>query len=113
MAQPDFTIADVLAWARTKPADEEYDFLDPGVCALGLFARERRGFSKRSAAHERYRGLVALELRNAVQGVGRGYGPERWTFGALVTRLEALLPAEPVSDTWTKADAYTAETVPA
>jgi hypothetical protein len=27
-----FTVADVLAWARTKPADQQYDFTEATQC---------------------------------------------------------------------------------
>jgi hypothetical protein len=103
----DFTIADVLAWARTKPADEAYPFISAHGCALGQYAREMRGFSSTEAVCERYRPLVSNDLFDAA--LGAYY---RWpkctgkTFGELVARLETLLPAEPVSDTWTRADAY-------
>jgi hypothetical protein len=101
-----FTIADVLAWARTKPANEEYDFIHAGVCALGQYARSR-GISKDDAACELYRCKFAPEvfylLRCAANGTYRDGG---CTFGGFVKRLEKILPASPVSDTWTKAAAY-------
>jgi hypothetical protein len=40
VAQTDFTIADVLVWARTKPADEAYNYVDARDCALCQFLRE-------------------------------------------------------------------------
>jgi hypothetical protein len=33
----DFTLADVLVWARTKPADEAYDYCSSHRCALAQF----------------------------------------------------------------------------
>jgi hypothetical protein len=35
----DFTIADVLEWARTKPADEVYYYYDSFDCALCQFLK--------------------------------------------------------------------------
>lgn len=35
----DFTLADVLACARTKPADEAYDYWDTHNCACGQYAK--------------------------------------------------------------------------
>lgn len=35
-----FTIADVLAWARTKPADEEYEYCSNDNCAVAQFLKE-------------------------------------------------------------------------
>jgi hypothetical protein len=90
----DFTVADVLAWARTKPADEEYDYCSNGSCAIAQFVRE----TGRSA-------------NPYVAGNGWGSGgydsngclPNRFddrlrdaandsdeTFGGLVERLEGL-----------------------
>lgn len=40
MASTDFTVADVLAWARTKPAGERYNYMDNSNCALCQFLRE-------------------------------------------------------------------------
>ena len=112
MASADFTIADVLAWARTKPAEERYDFTEPSTCALGQFAREVRGYSKLSAAREDYGLLVSPELRRAAQGDGNIPRNVKWTFGALVTRLEALCPDQVVTPSeWTKLDAYLTEQV--
>jgi hypothetical protein len=108
MAQTDFTIADVLAWARTKPADERYCFTSSGGCALGQFAREMRGFSLMVAARGGYNHLVSRELFDAAQGAYPRFkycGPDRLTFGAFVRRLETLAPA-PVSETWSAIDAY-------
>ena len=40
VVSPDFTVADVLAWARTKPADEGYNFCDSSACAIAQFGLE-------------------------------------------------------------------------
>lgn len=37
----DFTPAEILAWARTKPADEWYDYGDIQGCAVYQFVKER------------------------------------------------------------------------
>lgn len=50
MASADFTIADVLAWARTKPADEEYDYCSNGNCAVAQFLKET-GRAKKPRVH--------------------------------------------------------------
>jgi hypothetical protein len=103
----DFTVSDVLAWARTKPADERYDFTHAGECALGQFAREVRGYSKLDADCGFYEdhGLVSDALLEAAAG------PEDsgdWqTFGAFVERLEQVCPTTPVTrSNWLSIDAY-------
>jgi hypothetical protein len=96
MPTADFTIADVLAWARTKPADEAYDYFNCRECALAQFSRHigLPTFNPRRSEMEQYKNL------------GEHLIAEPKTFGALAGRLAALLPAEPLSGTWTKADAY-------
>lgn len=108
MATGDFTIADVLAWARTKPADEPYKFSSPKDCALGQYAREERGFSDVEAACEYYRPHLSGDLIDAALGrYGRWPDFSRQTFGQLVKRLETLCPTAPVTSCqWAAIDAY-------
>ncbi len=81
---PDFTVKDVLEWARTKPAGEAYDYTAASRCALAQFgqATDRRHLIDLPYLHDRYPVIGA-----AVQGVGRRVD---WTYGGLVRRLEAL-----------------------
>lgn len=67
-----------LTWCRSKPADEEYDFLKSDVCAFYQFA----------VAH----GIPNPDRRNAGEIPACLQWPllERpWTFGALADRLES------------------------
>lgn len=82
----DFTLADVLAWARTKPADEVYSYYDAGSCAATQFGREtgRDYLVRVGDLRQRY-----FDLDEIVQGT-RGC-PQDWTFGKLVQRLESAL----------------------
>lgn len=106
VAQTDFTIADVLAWARTKPADEEYNFIRSGVCALGQYAREVCGFSLGDAACGYYSEFVSPDLLHAAAGSS----DDECTFGLFVARLEALCPSAPVKQPdWAKLGAYMAD----
>ena len=103
MARADFSVSDVLAWARTRPADELYDFGDADNCAIAQFGRATDrphlvGVSSNIFTPELRR---ALHPGTAERGCSIGF----YRFGGLVTRLEALLPAA-VSDTWTKAESY-------
>jgi hypothetical protein len=93
MSAAEFTIADVLAWARTKPADERYDYMNSCDCALAQFSRHigLPIFNPRRSEMERY------------QNLGKHLIAEPQTFGALANRLGELCP---VSDTWTTPDAY-------
>lgn len=96
----DFTISDVLAWARTKPADERYDYNNVCNCALAQYAKARCGvaFVDGRSEAERYHNL------------GRHLIAEPWTFGGLVKRLETLCPDTVVTPSeWTKLDAYMAD----
>lgn len=112
----DFTIADVLAWARTKPTDERYNYTDSGNCAVCQFVRETGRVAEPSlggnhgdgaklidASEWRFVGVVPAPICQAAIGDG----PPEWTFGALVTRLEALCPETVVTPSeWTRLDAY-------
>lgn len=99
MTAPDFTLFDVLAWARTKPADEAYDFVHAETCALGQFAREKLGISEADAKC----GLYEIRCPKALIEAANGFhGSIGWTFGALVTRLEALCPRSE----WVRVEAY-------
>jgi hypothetical protein len=99
----DFTIADVLVWARTKPADEAYDFYDASVCAIAQFGeatgRQRLIDLSDLTAGDEAAGLP-LGLSDAVIGGD-------WTFGALVERLERLCPeTRVIASNWLTIDAY-------
>lgn len=104
MTSADFTIADVLAWARTKPADEEYRYSSTSGCALCQFLTHAQiPFRGVGGAYWRTADGACEPLPEILRIALRL--PD-YTFGGLVARLEALLPAEPLSDTWTRADAY-------
>lgn len=100
-AAADFTIADVLAWARTKPADERYEVYSAGICALGQFGTA----TDRAYLHTCY----APEHELGIAGLNEALGFVRLerTFGALVKRLEALLPETAAAPSeWTHLAAY-------
>jgi hypothetical protein len=102
----DFTIADVLAWARTKPADSPYDYGSTNNCALCQFLRETERADTPVAGGLTWGGSwndygsnpkpIPEKLRPALVGA---------TFGALVARLEALVPEPPRSD-WSRLSSY-------
>jgi hypothetical protein len=104
MASADFTIADVLAWARTKPADEVYCYINAGGCAVAQFGAETNRPELVGVGL-----ILSLGKRWLYDAVSPPDGMDHDTFGALVARLEALLPDKPISDTWVKADAYMAD----
>lgn len=101
MATADFSLFDVLVWARTKPADETYDFTNSRQCALAQFgaATGRQHLIGKDGTE-----LLRLwpALKEAVNPGTWGKYPTEFTLGALVKRLEALCPPSE----WTKADAY-------
>jgi NAD-dependent dihydropyrimidine dehydrogenase PreA subunit len=106
----DFTIADVLAWARTKAAGKRYNYDNCFECALCQFLAE---------TNRALRPLVELNGDwSDCDGVSRGVAPKPLnyavrdsdTFGALVARLEKLCPDAPVPPSeWTRLDAYMAD----
>jgi hypothetical protein len=86
---PDFTVQDVLAWARTKPADEAYNYCSTGSCAIAQFLIAT-GRSKNPCVADDWDDdsgqphAIDWRLRNAANSVFEE------TFGALVKRLEVL-----------------------
>lgn len=95
----DFTISDVLAWARTKPADERYNFIDAANCALGCFLRETRNVSEIDLyANDPY----FAEIEHSP--LGRALIGAR-TYGELVELLERSVP----ETRWAAIDAYLAD----
>jgi hypothetical protein len=124
MSNLDFSISDVLAWARTKPADEEYDYGrgvwsdSSGGCALCHFLHDTGRATKPVIWPAQYdngdgewadnfsliRYRYPANLEEPLHG-GR-------TFGGLVRLLEALCPETIVAPSeWTKLDAYLTESV--
>lgn len=103
MTNPDFDLQQLLAWARTKPADEGYDYADYRNCAICQFLREtgRCDDPAVSENHWRDRTAYPIAYRYFEDRLRIAANHDEQTFGALVTRLEALIP-----NTWTKVDAY-------
>jgi len=76
MSQP--TIDQFKDWLRTMPAEEEYDYFDKEDCAFARFQKANGAF---------VRGLVAEELPTEIWDP---LADRPWTYGALLSRLEAL-----------------------
>lgn len=124
MASSDFTIADVLAWARTKPADERYDYQSRYDCALCHFLRDTgrarspvvssylyegvEGGWREEGAPDETKRPYEVALDQAVSaGILYAECHSEWTFGGLVKRLEKLCPETPVTQSdWAAIDAY-------
>jgi hypothetical protein len=88
----DFSLPDVLTWARTKPADEAYDYLANCNCALAQFLRETgrspspwvTGFDWREGSFDGQRHQMPKVVADAVNAFPN-------TFGAFADRLEKVL----------------------
>jgi len=111
----DFTVADVLAWARTKPTGDAYDYMKSRDCALCQFLRDTGRAERPRVIPQRYTDDSGdHELPEWADCVSLGAGEafnddvsERWTFGRLVKRLEALCPETPATPSnWLTIDAY-------
>ena len=105
MTSPDFSIPQFLAWARTKPADERYDYWDTRNCAMCQFLRDR-GLPVRAAGGDGGWEDADEQWHEAPQRIPLAAEPH--TYGALVTRLEKLCPSE-----WVSVEAYLPESVEA
>lgn len=94
----DFTIAEFLAFCRSKPADEEYCFVNARACAIAQFG-EATG-----RPH-----LVGLLSGGIPFGLCDIVNPLRGdhTFGALAERLEALVQETPAKPSqWLSPETY-------
>lgn len=90
----DFTLADVLAWARTKPVGETYYYSSCGHCAIAQFLKET-GRAELPEVELDGAWIDAIGDGNgyapeAVNSAAREYGPGA-TFGAFAKRLESAL----------------------
>jgi hypothetical protein len=104
MTSADFTIVEFLAWVRTKPAGERYDFFNPKLCAIGQFGAATDRHDLTSIGITYLSEKLPNRLSDAVVAKG---SPRDWTFGALAARLEALCPETPVNaSNWQAIDAY-------
>ena len=119
MAATDFSIGDVLAWARTKPAGERYNYGDNENCALCHFLRETGrcatpfvgGYGWSVSEAEWDPGTPQFQLSNRL---GNALVDGGWTYGGLAKRLEKLVPETPITRSdWTRLDAYLTEQVAA
>lgn len=90
----DFTVADVLAWARTKPAKGRYDYCSNRQCAVAQFLRDTG-----RAAAPYVAGNYWVDGGNSVwDGGAREFDPRicgaannlRETFGAFLENLEQV-----------------------
>jgi hypothetical protein len=111
---PDFTIADVLAWARTKPADEVYNYADFRNCAICQFLKETGRCADPAVTGSRWRcrsrgGRIYASFDKRINAAANG--PRyKDTFGELVERLEKLCPETHVPPSaWARLDAYMAD----
>lgn len=90
----DFTISDVLIWARTKPAGETYCYSSNGQCALAQFLRDTGRAVNPSVNPYSWRDEANLIERHEYQEVLNAAVQTHWTndstFGALVVRLSVL-----------------------
>lgn len=81
----DFTLRDVLDFARSKDPDERYPFFSCTACALHQFLRHRGlklGWGEATALID---GVVATGP------FALAIATYPWTFGALARRLEAVV----------------------
>lgn len=82
----------LVAWVRTKDADEAYDYRDPWGCPFFLFLKEA-GYPVVSVDPDVWEDVDGHE-HDLPDGLDEALSPADidalHTFGALLTRLEAL-----------------------
>ena len=88
-----FTRRTFLAWLKTKPADEEYDYLDNNQCVVAQFLKDTGRMSKPNVGGFDFRNKAARDPRAStdlpafLSGVVLHEAPT--TFGALAARIGA------------------------
>lgn len=104
----DFAIADILAWARTKRADEPYDYASNRNCAICQFLRETGRCDEPSVGGDYWRDRRLDFHQNPFpEGLERALICK--SYGELVAQLEKLCPETVVTHSdWTRLDAYLA-----
>ena len=89
------TVEEFLAWAKTKPADEEYDYIDNKNCAFGQFLQSK-GYTKVSVVPYCWDSAEIQDqpIPDIIQLSLNGGGEWDETFGNLVEELERRMIAE-------------------
>jgi hypothetical protein len=83
----DFTIADVIEWARTKPPSERYDFGNSGNCVIAQFGKATGRGCLLNLGPARLLYTVGHDLYSAAIG--------NCTFGGFVKALEKRVEPNP------------------
>jgi hypothetical protein len=117
MPAPDFTIEELRRSHDRSLRMHSIATSDNGRCAIAQFLLATGRAQDPNVASTYWDDLrgdnygpIPRDINAAVYADDRA---DLWTFGALVERLELLLPAKPVSDTWTRPDAYLTDMVEA
>jgi hypothetical protein len=92
-----FTLPHLIAWMRTKPADEVYCFVDNGECLIAQYI-SHLGYGEPNVGPfmfvAKYEGKrVSKELPDHWNDIANGYGKPH-TFGAALSRALALRGAQ-------------------
>ena len=75
----DMSFRSFLTLARTKPANEEYNYNDPDNCPLAQWAHSMEAwYAETPGSFEVY-------------ALGSTFNGDQWTWGALVKRLELAI----------------------
>lgn len=94
MTSADFTIADVLVWARTKPPRKRYDYVGDcnGLCALDYFLIETGRSAEPCVTPSSWHDGDG-NWRDLPLGTDAAVARRPWTFGALTKRIAELVSA--------------------
>ena len=91
-----FTVAEFLDWVRTKPAARRYCYVDNGKCAIALFLIETGRSRDPHVGGAFGEGAPWCDNEGRIhftaEEIATASGDGPWRFGALATRLQALLP---------------------
>lgn len=93
------TLPSFLAWAKTKPPDETFDYVDNEDCAIALFIKDEgyagvsvSGFAVSYPEHVK----IPWDIETAlVEALAAGGNNRAVPFGLLVEHLEAVAAKPP------------------
>ncbi len=87
----DSSLAGLIAWLKTKPRNEDYNYIDPSRCVLGQYAAfiGVEGRYHQTPWYKQYGGNDTTSCHsNPLEQAA--FGDFKWTFGKALKRFKAL-----------------------
>lgn len=82
-----------MDWLRSKPPEEAYDWGDPRRCACAQYWGENEAIGHWIPENRRIEAQEGINFNRTAYGESMLKQPAKWTFGALLERMEELCSA--------------------